>query len=67
MTIGEIEERLHRIQGHLHGDDEMQHIEEDQLYQDFVMYVAATRNDELADMARLILTSLNMRFSRWHA
>jgi hypothetical protein len=50
----------------IRGDDERAHSWEDVLYQEFVKYIAE-RKDHLGKMAREILKTQKIDFSRWCA
>jgi hypothetical protein len=65
MDIEHIEFRIQQIQAK-HGDPEAQHIREDNLYLDFIKEIAAS-DSAFAEQAKLILTTQEMRFSRWCA
>ena len=67
MTLLEIQEALHNISA-CAGDDELAHIEDDKLMLAFIKYVSTYEADpELAEKAKLVLTSAEIKFSRWYA
>ena len=67
MTLTEIQEAFHDISAYA-GDDEIAHIEEDKLMLAFIKYVSTYEADpELAEKAKLVLTSAEIKFSRWYA
>lgn len=66
MTLQQINERVQMIRT-IKDDDETAHIEEDQLQEDFIRYVASLGDQSLAEKARAVLETKNIRFSRWHA
>lgn len=67
MTPATARERVEAIAGAA-GDDERAHNLEDQLYLDFVAHVAAHPGDvDLAGVAREVLRSQDIVFSRWCA
>jgi hypothetical protein len=66
MTLEEIQKRVAAIK-EMAGDDESAHGAEDQLYSDFIAYVATLDNHSLAQKAKLVLSTAELRFSRWCA
>jgi uncharacterized protein YgfB (UPF0149 family) len=68
MTYQEIKERIKSIQeiAEKNGDNEVAHSEEDELYQDFIEYVAQ-RKDALGRKASLVLSTREIDFYRWYA
>lgn len=67
MTLTEIQEALHDISAYA-GDDEIAHIEEDVLMVQFIKYIASNPSDpELAEKAKLVLTSNEIKFNRLYA
>ena len=46
-------------------DDELAHIWEDELWEAFIEYVAK-RKDSLGEKARLVLSTNEIDFGRWH-
>ncbi|MCK5016933.1 MAG: hypothetical protein KAS32_07655 [Candidatus Peribacteraceae bacterium] len=65
MTIKEAKNRIEHLK-EIAGDDEAAHIEEDDLRDDFILYVAK-RKDRIGKIAKIILTSEEVQFSRWCA
>lgn len=65
MTQEEIKQRLGSIRACM-DDNESAHCMEDSLRGDFILYVA-NNGGELAEMAKLILTSDDFNFTRWYA
>lgn len=66
MNIEEVKDRLTKI-ANANCDDAQAHILEDELYSDFVAFVASGEYAHLSDMAKLILTSKDIDFERWYA
>lgn len=66
MTRQEIEKAIEHIR-EIAADDEMAHSEEDDLYAAFVRHVAETAGGELAECAKMVLTTSEIRFARWCA
>lgn len=65
MKVNEVKERIEGIKEVVY-DDETAHILEDNLYHDFVEYVAQEKG-KAARIARLILTTDKIEFCRWCA
>ena len=66
MTIEQIKDRVEHIRT-IADDDEMAHVAEKELLSDFVEYVASLDNASLAEKARAVLSTKDIRFSRWFA
>ena len=67
MTLLEIQKVLNDISAYA-GDDEIAHIEEDKLMLAFIKYVSTYEADpELAEKAKLVLTSNEIKFNRLYA
>jgi hypothetical protein len=66
MTLEEIKARVDAIAKLTH-DDEQAHCKEDSLRGDFLEWLAQTASDDIAERARLILTTDDMDFARWYA
>jgi lipase chaperone LimK len=67
MTTEEIEKRLEQIKN-MAGDDESAHGAEDDLYREFIAYVASLDSlPSLSAKAKLILTTKDINFARWCA
>lgn len=66
MTLEEIQERIDEITA-MRGDCEMAHGREDDLYVAFIEHVANSGDEQLAAMARLVLTAEKIDFTRWYA
>lgn len=66
MNRQEIEKAIAHIR-EIAGDDEMAHIKEDELYVAFVRRVAQEAGGELAECAKLVLTTSEIDFERWCA
>ena len=66
MTLQEVHDRVEFIK-RVAGDDEAAHVAEDQLHEDFIAWVHASGAVELAEMARVVLTTQDVEFSRWYA
>ena len=65
MNKEDIEERIAEIK-RLSWDSEAAHAREDQLYQGFVRMIADS-NGPYSNMARLILSTQELKFNRWAA
>ena len=69
MKIQEIKERIKKIND-LDGDDEVQHIYEDDLFYDFVNAIKNGKYDTKAEIikaAKEVYKVRDISFSRWHA
>ena len=66
MTLEKIKARVKNITK-VSGDDEVAHNEEDSLYFDFVKHISETGNDEQRKMAKAILKTEKLNFSRCYA
>jgi hypothetical protein len=66
MTKEDIEKAIKQIKGYAH-DPEFAHSLEDALRGRFIDYVANTAHVELAEMARLVLSTDEIDFPRWSA
>lgn len=67
MTLTEIQKVLNDIK-ELVGYEELAHITEHVLMVQFIKYIASNPSDpELAEKAKLVLTSNEIKFSRWYA
>lgn len=69
MTIKDIQDRIDHIKSIVH-DDEVAHGREDKLRADFIKYVGTLENNtdvNLAQKARLVLTTNDIEFTRWYA
>ena len=68
MNIQEIQEKVQHIRD-IAGDDEMAHVEEDDLRAEFIRYVASSRHAsaELREMANEVLKTEQIEFGRWCA
>ena len=64
MNLTEIKTSVKKIKETAHND-ERAHEEEDDLYTDFVQYVAKTGDNEQRKMARGILMTKKIDFGRW--
>ena len=65
MKVKEAKARIEHLK-EISGDDEAAHIEEDDLRDDFIIFVAK-RKDRIGKIAKIILTSEDVSFSRWCA
>lgn len=65
MTTKQIQERINKIAAR-GGDDEYAHMDEDELYLDFVKYVS-TLGGTVAKKAKLVLKTREFDFARWCA
>lgn len=65
MTKREIRERIKKIETDSY-DFEQAHMEEDELYRDFIVMVAK-RKDRLGEKARLVLSTDEIEFYRYCA
>ena len=69
MKIQEIKERIKKIND-LDGDDEMQHVHEDDLFYDFVNAIKNGEYDtkeEIIKASKELYKVRNISFARWHA
>lgn len=66
MTNEYLEKRIQEIED-IKDDDEMAHSAEDSLYEDFIRYVSENGPQELAEKAKIILKTNEIKFSRWCA
>mgnify|MGYP006383140327 CR=1 FL=1 len=69
MKIQEIKERIKKIND-LDGDDEVQHIYEDDLFYDFVNAIKNGKYDtkeEIIKASKEVYKVRDISFSRWHA
>lgn len=66
MTKEYLEKRIKEIED-MKNDDEMAHCSEDDLYEDFIRYVSENGPQELAEKAKIVLKTKEIKFSRWYA
>ncbi len=69
MTRDEAQSRVEQMRVMANSDDrddERLHRYEDALRDDFIEFVA-TRDDELGEIAKIILSTNDIYFSRWYA
>lgn len=66
MNMNDIYERIQEIYM-VSGDNEVAHSHEDDLYRDFVKYIAETGNKNQREMALEILKTKEIKFARWYA
>ncbi len=66
MTKTDIEKATEHIR-EIASDAEMAHAKEDALYSNFIKHVADTAGGELAECAKLVLTTEDISFPRWCA
>ncbi len=66
MTPDEARAAVEHIRA-VSGDSEVAHSEEDELHVQFIRHVAEHGPDELRAVARIILETEEMGFSRWTA
>ena len=68
MDTLEIQKRIVGMQA-ISDDDESAHCAEDQLYYDFVEYLAANGSPHagIRKMARALIKVRDIEFARWHA
>lgn len=66
MTREEIEARIKEIKNRSH-DDEIAHSLEDQLYENFIEWIAESAGNEAGELAELVLTTREISFARWCA
>ena len=64
MTIDEIRERIEEIK---RCHDQKAHELEDKLYEDFIAFVSESQSSELAELAKEVLKTKDLSFSRWYA
>jgi hypothetical protein len=70
MSIEEINERVREINAEAAKcDNEVAHIKEDNLYKEFIQYVAESpfATATLSDKAEAVLKAQNIQFERWHS
>ena len=68
MDMNEIKRRLEEVEGYCaKGDDEMTHVTEKDLLWSLVAYVSQTGDARLREMAKEVLKSGDIEFSRWFA
>ncbi len=69
MTLGELNNMIEevRYEANINDDDERAHAKEDDLRAEFIKHVADTAGGTLSDMAFMVLSTDNIRFSRWYA
>ena len=65
MTKKEVIAKIQEIKN-ISGDDEVAHAKEDILYKTFIEFVSK-RNDKLGEIARILLSTKDIDFSRWCA
>ena len=66
MTQYEVMERVAKISS-VSGDDEVAHGMEDDLYEEFVRYVALAGPSVLSEIAKKVLSTKELDFARWCA
>jgi hypothetical protein len=66
MTIEHIKESISYIQDRI-NDDEKAHLAEDELREAFIRYIAEGGKEQLAEKARLVLSTNEFDFERWYA
>jgi hypothetical protein len=69
MNTTEIKERIKKIND-LDGDDEMQHVNEDDLFYDFVNAIKNGKyetKEEIVKAAKEVYKVRDISFARWHA
>lgn len=69
MTIGYIKKAVENISDYKRSD-ETAHQLEDELYYNFIEYISTSENlniDELKQKAKLILSTKEIKFSRWYS
>jgi hypothetical protein len=66
MNIADVKHRVLEIE-RMKGDNESAHFNEDSLYEDFVIYIAKEGTGELAELAKEILKTQDIKFDRWYA
>jgi hypothetical protein len=68
MTLHDIEAAVAAIAKHAQGEDyEVAHLEEDALLCAFTRYVAAHGPPDLAALAKAVLKTQDLYYSRWYA
>lgn len=67
MNLEEIEKARQQIIIEKDEDDEAAHILEDNLREDFIKHVSKCEDEQLAEMAKLILSIKDIEFIRWHS
>lgn len=64
MTVVSIRQQIKEINV---ADDESAHCDEDQLYYDFVEFIARTAPDPYKTLAAEVKKVRDLNFARWHA
>ena len=67
MSLEYIQKTLFEIAQEDSSDPETAHILEDDLYKEFIEYVANGGTDNLVEKAKLILVSQELLTTRWYA
>lgn len=68
MTLEEIKDRVEKIRAERY-DDESAHADEDELREDFIEYIASLEgvDGQLSEKAHAVLSTNDIKFSRWYA
>ena len=66
MNLDDVKKSLADIEA-MKDDDESAHNAEDALYASFIQHVADTAGGDLAEMAREVLKTADIDFTRWCA
>lgn len=66
MTLESIQQEVERIR-EIKDDDEAAHSAEDTLYFEFIDYIRTHGPEDLAAMAKAVLTTQDISFERWCA
>ncbi len=64
MTLDEIKKRIDEIK-EIAGDGEVAHKLEDELYLDFIRYVAGGNGEDLEEKATFVSSTQGIEFFRW--
>lgn len=67
MTLEEIEERINKVRElSRSGVCDEAHGKEDDLHIDFIKYITETGTTEQKKLAKKVLSTLKLKFSRWY-
>ncbi len=67
MTKERIKQRIAEIKRLATGDYEEAHVREDELYLEFIGFVAENPGVDFSEMAKLVLSVSRIEFARWCA
>lgn len=66
MTEDELQQRVDALR-ELHGDDEMAHSQEDEIWADVLRAIASGYGASPMRLAQIALTTREIKFCRWYA